>query len=58
VIRLSGGRVLDPANDRDEVGDVLIEDGHVVDHPTTPEESVIDASGYIVAPGFVDHARR
>jgi dihydroorotase len=54
VIRLSGGRILDPANGRDEIGDVLIEDGQLVEHATTSEESVIDASGFIVAPGFVD----
>jgi dihydroorotase len=54
VIRLVGGRVLDPANDRDEVADVLIEDGHIVENASTQEETVIDAGGYIVSPGFVD----
>jgi dihydroorotase len=54
VIRLSGGRILDPANNRDEVADLFIEDGKIVDRATTSEDSVIDASGYVVAPGFVD----
>jgi dihydroorotase len=54
MMRITGGRVLDPANDRDELGDVLVDDGRIVDRATRPEEVVIDASGYIVAPGFVD----
>jgi dihydroorotase len=54
VIRVSGGRILDPANGRDEVSDILIEDGQIVEQATTSQETVIDASGFIVAPGFVD----
>lgn len=54
MIRLVGGRVLDPASGRDEVADVLIEDGRFVEHAAPNGETVIDASGYIVAPGFVD----
>jgi dihydroorotase len=54
VIRLTGGRVIDPANHRDEVADVLIEDGRIVERADSGEETVIDAGGYIVSPGFVD----
>jgi dihydroorotase len=54
VIRLIGGRVVDPASGRDEVADLLIEDGRIADRATTTEETVIDVSGYVVAPGFVD----
>jgi dihydroorotase len=54
VIRIIGGRILDPGNARDEVGDLLVEEGRIVEHATTHDETVIDASGYIVAPGFVD----
>jgi dihydroorotase len=54
VIRLTGGRIVDPANGRDEMGDVLVEDGRIVDRAATSDETVIDASGYVVAPGFVD----
>jgi len=54
VIRITGGRIVDPANDRDGPGDILVEDGRIVDRPTTPEDTVVDASGYVVAPGFVD----
>jgi dihydroorotase len=54
MIRLTGGRVIDPANDRDEVADVLIEDGRIVERADSGKETVIDAGGYIVSPGFVD----
>jgi dihydroorotase len=54
VIRVTGGRILDPANGRDEVGDIFIEDGRIADHADGNEASVIDASGFIVTPGFVD----
>jgi dihydroorotase len=53
-MRISGGRIVDPANGRDELGDILVEAGQIVDRSTTAEETVVDASGYIVAPGFVD----
>jgi len=54
MIRLVGGRILDPASGRDEVGDVLIEDGRFVERMTQAGETVIDVSGFVVAPGFVD----
>jgi dihydroorotase len=54
MIRISGGRIVDPANGRDEPGDILVDDGRIVEKTTSTEDSVIDASGYIVAPGFVD----
>jgi dihydroorotase len=54
MIRLVGGRILDPVSGRDEVGDVLIADGRFVDRMTHNGETVIDVSGFVVAPGFVD----
>jgi dihydroorotase len=54
MIRLVGGRVLDPASGRDEVGDVLIADGRFVERMTENGATVIDVSGFVVAPGFVD----
>jgi dihydroorotase len=54
VIRITGGRILDPAHDRDEVADLLVEDDRIVDRATSKDETVIDASGFVVAPGFVD----
>ncbi len=53
VIR--GGRVIDPANGIDKVVDVVIEDGLIVDAGSAAGDGeVIDATGLIVAPGFVD----
>ena len=54
MIRLVGGRVIDPAAGRDEVADVLIESGRISERATENHESVIDVSGYVVAPGFLD----
>jgi len=52
-----GGRILDPARNRDEAGDVLIEDGVIVAVDAaidTRGAEVLDAEGGWIAPGFVD----
>ncbi|MDQ3200135.1 MAG: dihydroorotase [Verrucomicrobiota bacterium] len=52
---IRGGRIIDPANGRDEVGDLWIEDGRIGktgDRKGKVEE--IDASGLIVSPGLID----
>ena len=55
---ISGGRIIDPAEGVDMVGDVLIEDGRVarLERGIAPPESarVIDAGGMVVCPGFID----
>ncbi len=54
---IRGGRVLDPAQGRDGVADVLLEDGVVVAVEAAlhaPDAEVLDASDCWVAPGFVD----
>jgi len=54
---LRGGRVIDPANDRDEVADLLIEDGRVAEIKAgveAGEAEVIDCAGKLVCPGFID----
>ena len=54
---LKNGRVVDPASGRDERADVLIEDGKVRDVGAIPEsaaQQVIDVSGRVVCPGFID----
>ena len=54
TIRISGGRVHDPANDVDgEVRDVCLRDGKVV-ADVGPEARTIDARGMVVMPGGVD----
>jgi dihydroorotase len=54
---LRGGRVIDPASGRDEVADLLVLDGRIVEG-TAPKRGSpvreIDATGLIVAPGLID----
>ncbi len=56
TILIKGGRVVDPAADRDETADVLIRDGKVAEVGRVKREAdeVIDASGRIVCPGLID----
>jgi dihydroorotase len=54
TLLLRSGRIVDPAAGRDEVGDLLIRDGHIDDAGGAPDAEVIDASGLVVVPGFVD----
>lgn len=54
---LRGGRVIDPAAGRDEVLDVLIENGTIAESGSGSIASgteTIDATGMIVTPAFVD----
>jgi len=52
------GRIIDPANDVDQIADLLIDDGKVVQVSSTSIESedatVVDASGKWLLPGIVD----
>lgn len=53
---LVGGRVVDPANKRDETGDLWLEDGRVVVAPgpgRVPDER-FDATGLVVLAGGID----
>jgi dihydroorotase len=52
VIR--NGRIIDPANQRDEVGDLFIVDGKIAAKARGSDSEVIDAAGLIVAPGLID----
>ncbi len=53
---ISGGRVVDPASGMDAVGDVAVLDGRIAAVGTGlgGAERVIDATGLVVAPGFID----
>ncbi len=53
---IQNGRILDPANKRDEIADLLIVDGRIADPASlkTPPTEVLDATGLIVAPGLID----
>jgi cytosine/adenosine deaminase-related metal-dependent hydrolase len=53
---ISGGRVVDPASGMDAVSDVAVLDGKIAAVGTGlgGAERVIDATGLVVAPGFID----
>ena len=53
---IRNGRVIDPANKRDEVADLVIVDGRIAQKPEVRDQKseIIDASGLIVAPGLID----
>lgn len=54
---ITGGRVIDPSQQLDRAADLLIEDGRVrsiAGSLTEAGAEVLDATGLIVAPGFVD----
>lgn len=54
-IVVKGARVVDPAGGRDEVADLLIEDGRIAaPEGSTSGATVVDANGLVVTPGLVD----
>ena len=57
TILIRGGRVVDPAQEIDEVTDLAIKDGKIAalgkSAPKSADE-VVEAGGLIVAPGFID----
>jgi formylmethanofuran dehydrogenase subunit A len=55
LTRIAGGRILDPANGRDEVGDIWMRDGRIVEPPTGARaDATYDAAGKIVMAGAID----
>ena len=58
---IKNGRVIDPASDTDRLADILITDGVIAAigasagaDPEAPGAQIFDATGLIVAPGFID----
>lgn len=53
---IKGGRVIDPANQIDEVRDIFLQNGKIVSSSEFRQEGVllIDAKGLVVAPGLID----
>ena len=53
---IQGGRVIDSRQGMDKTTNILIEDGKIAAYSDEPleAEEVIDASGKIVSPGFID----
>ncbi len=58
TVIIRGGRIIDPANKRDEIGDLVIIDGRIAEKPESESRKAqyeeIDASGLVVAPGLID----
>ena len=57
ITAIRGGRVIDPASDKDEIGDLFFGDRHILSSRHIPRHQItrdIDASGLIVCPGLID----
>jgi formylmethanofuran dehydrogenase subunit A len=55
LTRLTGGRVIDPAQDRDATADIWIRDGRIIDAPgTVRADATHDITGKIVMAGGID----
>lgn len=57
TLLIKGGRVVDPANERDETGDLWVHDGVIAPagfQPPSGGFDTIDAAGLVVAPGLID----
>lgn len=53
-LRIINGRVIDPANQRDAIGDIFVSDGKFVADLPEGDVETIDAAGLVVAPGLID----
>ncbi|NLV22492.1 MAG: amidohydrolase family protein, partial [Syntrophomonadaceae bacterium] len=54
---IKGGRVIDPANEINDIMDVLVEDGRIKavgQDLAAGDAEIIDAAGKLVCPGFID----
>jgi dihydroorotase len=57
MLSIINGRVIDPASGRDEISNVFIKDGVIVEvSDRSPQDGcdIVDATGLCVLPGFVD----
>ena len=57
-IQINQGRIIDPASSTDKVTDLFIADGKIAGIDQAPSgfnaDEIIDASGLVVSPGFID----
>ena len=55
---IKNGHIIDPADNREGIADILIQDGRImqVDQniPVSPDVELIDAGGQLVVPGLID----
>jgi len=58
TLLIRNGRIIDPANKRDEIGDLFVVDGRIAKQSEVgnqqSEVDKIDATGLIVSPGLID----
>lgn len=61
-LTIVNGRLIDPFSGTDRIGDLFLDDGRIASWDQMPPnftaERVIDATGYVVCPGFIDLAAR
>lgn len=60
---IKNGRIIDPVNQTDAIGDIFVKDGIITnviikdnmsDNADISDEEIIDATGLVVMPGFID----
>ncbi len=51
---LKNARIIDPARNLDEIGDIAVANGVIVDVADLKNPEVIDLTGKVVCPGFID----
>jgi len=56
LVKLAGGRIVDPANKRDGIGDVYLRDGRIVGDPGAGAklDRTYDLAGHVVMAGAID----
>ncbi len=56
TLLIQNGRVIDPSQSMDRVTNLLVEDGRIAgyDVPAGGQDTILDATGKIVAPGLID----
>ncbi|MEI6417380.1 MAG: dihydroorotase, partial [Verrucomicrobiota bacterium] len=52
-LHLKNGRVIDPANNIDEVRDLFVTEGKIATQ-LAPNAEIIDATGLVITPGLID----
>ncbi len=53
-LHIKNGRIIDPANNRDETADLFVVNGRISLSPPAGPCDVLDAAGLVVAPGLID----
>jgi dihydroorotase len=54
ITRIINGRIIDPANNRDEVADLWLADGKITAPQPGSETETLDVRGLVVSPGLID----